>query len=107
MIKIWNNGKGIPVVRHKDEKLFVPTLIFGTLLTSSNYDDSQKKVTGKTRVVIDVCFCSSNISTTIMLFQVGAMVTERNCATSSAPSLWLKRPARSLSAASNSRGRII
>ena len=46
MIKIWNNGKGIPVVIHKDEKVYVPSLIFGTLLTSSNYDDSQKKVTG-------------------------------------------------------------
>jgi len=25
---------------------YVPELIFGTLLTSSNYDDDQKKVTG-------------------------------------------------------------
>ncbi|CAH1789869.1 unnamed protein product [Owenia fusiformis] len=45
-IKIWNNGKGIPVVEHKTEKMFVPTLIFGHLLTSSNYNDDQKKVTG-------------------------------------------------------------
>ena len=28
------------------EKLYVPELIFGTLLTSSNYNDEQKKVTG-------------------------------------------------------------
>jgi DNA topoisomerase-2 len=47
MIKIYNNGKGIPIVEHKDEKVHVPTLIFGHLLTSSNYDDEQKKVTGK------------------------------------------------------------
>uniref|UniRef100_A0A5S6QLN5 DNA topoisomerase 2 n=1 Tax=Trichuris muris TaxID=70415 RepID=A0A5S6QLN5_TRIMR len=45
-IKVWNNGKGIPVVEHKVEKMFVPELIFGTLLTSSNYDDSERKVTG-------------------------------------------------------------
>uniref|UniRef100_A0A4W5PMP9 DNA topoisomerase 2 n=1 Tax=Hucho hucho TaxID=62062 RepID=A0A4W5PMP9_9TELE len=45
-ITIWNNGKGIPVVEHKDEKMYVPALIFGHLLTSSNYDDEQKKVTG-------------------------------------------------------------
>ncbi|KHJ48124.1 DNA gyrase/topoisomerase IV, A subunit [Trichuris suis] len=45
-IKIWNNGKGIPVVEHKIEKMFVPEMIFGTLLTSSNYDDSERKVTG-------------------------------------------------------------
>uniref|UniRef100_A0AAX7SDU9 DNA topoisomerase 2 n=1 Tax=Astatotilapia calliptera TaxID=8154 RepID=A0AAX7SDU9_ASTCA len=45
-ISIWNNGKGIPVVEHKDEKMYVPALIFGHLLTSSNYDDEEKKVTG-------------------------------------------------------------
>ena len=46
LISVWNNGKGIPVVQHKVEKVFVPALIFGQLLTSSNYDDDQKKVTG-------------------------------------------------------------
>ncbi|XP_023226762.1 DNA topoisomerase 2-alpha-like isoform X2 [Centruroides sculpturatus] len=45
-ISIWNNGKGIPVVEHKVEKIFVPSLIFGHLLTSSNYNDEEKKVTG-------------------------------------------------------------
>ncbi|KAF1381245.1 hypothetical protein PFLUV_G00151610 [Perca fluviatilis] len=45
-ISVWNNGKGIPVVEHKDEKMYVPALIFGHLLTSSNYDDDEKKVTG-------------------------------------------------------------
>ena len=28
------------------EKVYVPSLIFGQLLTSSNYDDTEKKVTG-------------------------------------------------------------
>lgn len=46
LISVWNNGKGIPVVEHKVEKVFVPALIFGQLLTSSNYDDDEKKVTG-------------------------------------------------------------
>lgn len=41
-----NNGKGIPVIMHKVEKMYVPEMIFGTLLTSSNYNDDQKKVTG-------------------------------------------------------------
>nr|CAD7454987.1 unnamed protein product [Timema tahoe] len=45
-ISIWNNGKGIPVVEHKDEKMYVPTMIFGHLLTSSNYNDEEEKVTG-------------------------------------------------------------
>lgn len=46
VISIWNNGQGIPVVMHKDEKMFVPTMIFGHLLTSSNYNDEEEKVTG-------------------------------------------------------------
>ena len=43
---MWNNGKGIPVVIHKEQKVYVPELVFGHLLTSSNYDDKIKKVTG-------------------------------------------------------------
>ncbi|GMS84582.1 hypothetical protein PENTCL1PPCAC_6757 [Pristionchus entomophagus] len=45
-ISVFNNGKGIPVAMHKVENMFVPELIFGTLLTSSNYNDDEKKVTG-------------------------------------------------------------
>ncbi|XP_053674889.1 DNA topoisomerase 2 [Anopheles nili] len=45
-ISVWNNGQGIPVVMHKEEKMFVPTMIFGHLLTSSNYNDEEEKVTG-------------------------------------------------------------
>lgn len=45
-ISIYNNGKGIPVTMHKEENVYVPELIFGHLLTSSNYDDKEKKVTG-------------------------------------------------------------
>ena len=39
-ISIWNNGKGIPIEIHKEYNIYVPELIFGHLLTSSNYDDS-------------------------------------------------------------------
>lgn len=45
-ISVWNNGKGIPVVIHKEHNVYVPELVFGHLLTSSNYDDTIKKVTG-------------------------------------------------------------
>ena len=45
-IKIYNNGKGIPIVMHKDENMYVPTMIFGHLLTSSNFNDEEEKVTG-------------------------------------------------------------
>ncbi|CUT98959.1 DNA topoisomerase 2 alpha [Echinococcus multilocularis] len=46
LIRVWNNGAGIPVVHHKVENMYVPSLIFGHLLTSSNYDDTEQKVTG-------------------------------------------------------------
>jgi DNA topoisomerase-2 len=46
-IKVFNNGRGIPVVEHKEEKVLVLTLIFDRLLISSNYNDDEKKVTGK------------------------------------------------------------
>lgn len=45
-ISVQNNGKGIPVVMHKEENMYVPTMIFGHLLTSSNYNDDEQKVTG-------------------------------------------------------------
>lgn len=46
VISVFNNGKGIPVAMHKEEKMYVPTMIFGHLLTSSNYNDDEQKVTG-------------------------------------------------------------
>ncbi|KAL1952730.1 hypothetical protein VTO42DRAFT_4408 [Malbranchea cinnamomea] len=45
-ISVWNNGRGIPVEIHSKEKVYIPEMIFGHLLTSSNYDDNQQKVTG-------------------------------------------------------------
>jgi len=46
MISIMNNGKGIPVEFHKEQKMYVPTMIFGHLLTSSNFNDDEQKTTG-------------------------------------------------------------
>lgn len=45
-ISVLNDGKGIPIQIHKEENIYIPELIFGHLLTSSNYDDSEKKITG-------------------------------------------------------------
>jgi DNA topoisomerase-2 len=42
-ITIFNTGKGIPVVEHKEHKLYVPELIFGHLLSGSNYDDKEAR----------------------------------------------------------------
>lgn len=45
-ISVFNNGRGIPIEMHSKEKLWIPELIFGHLLSSSNYDDDEKKLTG-------------------------------------------------------------
>ncbi|CAF1167473.1 unnamed protein product [Adineta ricciae] len=46
-IKICNDGRGIPVRKWaQDESIYIPTLIFGKLLTSDNFNDDQKRITG-------------------------------------------------------------
>ena len=45
-ISVLNNGRGIPIEIHEKEQIYIPEMIFGHLLTSSNYDDDQDKVTG-------------------------------------------------------------
>ena len=41
-IIIQDNG-GIPIVKHKEAKVWVPEFIFGQLRTSSNYDDTEDR----------------------------------------------------------------
>ena len=50
-ISIMNNGDGIDVAEHPKEKkngkpIYIPQLIFGELLTSTNYNKDEKKVVG-------------------------------------------------------------
>merc|ERR1719386_32264 len=45
-ITVWNNGKGLPVVIHKEHNVYVPEMVFGHLLTSDNYNDGDCKVVG-------------------------------------------------------------
>lgn len=44
--RVYNDGDGIPVAAHPEYKVMVPELIFGHLLTSSNYDEGEEKVVG-------------------------------------------------------------
>lgn len=46
-IRIWNDGKGIPVQIHSGENMYVPEMLFGHLLTGSNFDDDEKRLTGE------------------------------------------------------------
>ncbi len=43
---MWNNGKGIPIRVHKQEGVYIPELVLGQLLTGSNFDDTEAKITG-------------------------------------------------------------
>ena len=45
---IFNDGMGIDVVRHKEHNIWVPELIFANLLTSTNYSDTEERITGGT-----------------------------------------------------------
>ncbi len=45
---IKNNGKGIPIEVHKEYGIYIPELIFGNMLTSSNYNDNVDRKWGGT-----------------------------------------------------------
>ncbi|GBG24322.1 DNA topoisomerase 2 [Hondaea fermentalgiana] len=45
-ITVRNNGAGIPVVMHEKEKVYIPELVLGNLLTGSNFDDTVERFTG-------------------------------------------------------------
>ena len=51
-VSVYNDGTGIDVALHPTEvdedgnKIWIPALIFGELLTSINYDKSEKKIVG-------------------------------------------------------------
>lgn len=46
-ISVQNDGEGISVEMHPSEKIHIPELIFGNLLTSGNYDKKNKITGGK------------------------------------------------------------
>lgn len=45
-ISVYNDGDGIPIVIHDEHKIYIPEMIFGHLLTGSNFDDDEKKIVG-------------------------------------------------------------
>ena len=46
MISIMNDGESIDIDKHPDYDIYIPQLIFGELLTSTNYDKEEKKLVG-------------------------------------------------------------
>lgn len=45
-ITIWNDGKGIDIEKHPVYDKWIPEMLFGELLTSTNYDKEQKRIVG-------------------------------------------------------------
>lgn len=81
-IEFWNDGLGIPVCRASETaggegedgngngngNLYVPEMIFGHLLTSSNYDDQEDRFTsGRNGIGVKL----SNVFSTLLEIEVG------------------------------------
>jgi DNA topoisomerase II len=45
-ISVMNDGEGVDVYEHETHKVYIPEMIFGNMLTSSNYDDNQERIIG-------------------------------------------------------------
>jgi DNA topoisomerase-2 len=46
LTSIWNDGLVIPIENNTENGVYNHTLVFGELLTSTNYDDTEKRTTG-------------------------------------------------------------
>ena len=56
IISVFNDGEGIEVAMHPEHKMYIPQMIFGNLLTSTNYDDSEeRKVQGTNGIGCKAC----------------------------------------------------
>jgi DNA topoisomerase II len=45
-LSVTNDGEGIDILEHPEHKVWIPQMIFGELLTSTNYDKGEKKLVG-------------------------------------------------------------
>ena len=75
---VWNDGYAIPVKKN-DRGIWIPEMLFGRLLTSSNYDDSEERFTsGKNGLGITLCnIFSSSFSIKIVDPVNGMMYSQK------------------------------
>ncbi len=45
-IAVYNSGDGIDIINHEEHNIYIPEMIFGNLLTSTNYDDESERIIG-------------------------------------------------------------
>lgn len=58
-LSVWNNGSGIPIQLHKEHNIYVPELIFGYLLSGSNYNDNNTRTGAGTNGLGSKCHLHS------------------------------------------------
>ena len=46
IVSVENDGKGIDVLMHPDHGIYTVEMIFGKLLTSTNYNENEERITG-------------------------------------------------------------
>ena len=46
MLEVYNSGEGIEIELHKEHQIYIPELVFGNMLTSTNYDDNEERIIG-------------------------------------------------------------
>jgi DNA topoisomerase-2 len=46
VISVFNDGDGIDIEKHPEYDIYMPELILGNMLTSSNYDDTEERIIG-------------------------------------------------------------
>lgn len=60
-VSVWNDGRNITVKEHPEVKVPIPEMIFGQLLTSSNYnDEEERKTSGRNGYGVKLCNIFSN-----------------------------------------------
>lgn len=45
-ISVYNDGEGVDIYKHEVHGVYIPELVFGNMLTSTNYDDTSERVIG-------------------------------------------------------------
>lgn len=45
-IEIVNSGTGLEIVMHDEHRMYIPELIFGNMLTSTNYSETEERIIG-------------------------------------------------------------
>lgn len=55
-ITVWNDGLTIPIQQHEESGMWIPDMLFGSLFSSSNYNDNeQRQTSGRNGMGVSLC----------------------------------------------------